>query len=186
MRPSFAHSAEALERAPSLGASLFIVDYQMPAPDGMALLSAIRADARVGQTPVVMVTAAEEREVCYASPTSEKGRHADFPWCGRSTRASSRAGSGNLLALEAARVENVTRLEREQQAARIHARRLALIWKAGASSVDDETFLSDLIDDASRAIVEGRHFAGAISRLDGDEFVNLRFANDVARRGWTR
>jgi CheY-like chemotaxis protein len=42
---SFASSPE--ERAPSLGASLFIIDYQMPTPNGMELLSAIRADERV-------------------------------------------------------------------------------------------------------------------------------------------
>jgi CheY-like chemotaxis protein len=62
---SFGSSAEALERAPTLYASLFIVDYRMPPPDGMAVLSAIRADERIRHTPVVMITAAEEREVCY-------------------------------------------------------------------------------------------------------------------------
>jgi diguanylate cyclase (GGDEF)-like protein len=171
---SFASSAEALERAPSLGASLFIVDYQMPAPDGMALLSAIRADERIRHTPVVMVTAAEEREVCYAA--LDRGA-SDFLVRPIDPREFTRR-IGNLLALEASRQAAATRLQREEQAARIHACRLDMIWRAGAASVDDETFLRTLVDDASQAIVEGRHFAGAIARLDGDEFA-IEVANDV-------
>ena len=171
---SFASSAEALERAPTLGASLFIVDYRMPAPDGMALLSAIRADERICHTPVVMVTAAEEREVCYAA--LDRGA-SDFLVRPIDPREFTRR-IGNLLALEASRQEAATRLLREEQAARIHARRLDMIWRAGSAAVDDETFLRNLVDDASQAIVEGRHFAGAIARLEGDEFA-IEVANDA-------
>lgn len=175
---SFGSSAEALERAPLLEASLFIVDYRMPAPDGMALLSAIRADQRIAHTPVVMVTAAEEREVCYAA--LERGA-SDFLVRPIDPREFTRR-IGNLLALEAARIEAAARLGREELAARIHARRLDMIWRAGSSAVDDETFLRNLIDDTSRAIVDGRHFAGAIARLDGEQFV-IEFANDAPDGG---
>jgi CheY-like chemotaxis protein len=47
---AFASSAEALDRAPARAASLYIVDYQMPTPNGLELLSALRADERVRHT----------------------------------------------------------------------------------------------------------------------------------------
>src|SRR5271165_306952 len=106
---SFASSADALEQAPSLAASLFIVDYRMPAPDGMALLAAIRADERIAHTPVVMVTAAEEREVCYAAL---EGGASDFLVRPVDPREFTRR-IGNLLALEAARQDAAAHLVRE-------------------------------------------------------------------------
>jgi diguanylate cyclase (GGDEF)-like protein len=175
---SFGSSAEALERAPALEASLFIVDYRMPAPDGMALLSALRADEKTRQTPVVMITAAEEREVCYAA--LELGA-SDFLVRPIDPREFTRR-IGNLLALEAARHEAAAHLRREEAAARIDGLRLDLMWRAGASTSDDETFLRKLVDQASQAIVEGRHFAGMIARLDGDEF-EIEVANEAAVAG---
>jgi diguanylate cyclase (GGDEF)-like protein len=175
---SFAHSAEALERAPALEASLFIVDYQMPAPDGMAVLSALRAGERTQHTPVVMITAAEERDVCYAA--LERGA-SDFLVRPIDPREFTRR-IGNLLALEASRRETAAHLRREEAAAKLNAARLDLIWRAGTSTSDDDTFLHELVDSASRAIVAGRQFAGLIARLDGDEF-EVEVANDAAAAG---
>lgn len=172
---TFSRSAEVLERAPTLDASLFIVDYRMPAPDGMEVLSAIRADERTNLTPIVMVTAAEEREVCYAA--LERGA-SDFLVRPFDPREFTRR-IGNLLALEAARGESAANLRREEAAARINGLRLSLIWRAGASTEDDETFLKTLIDQASQAIVENRHFGGIISKIEGDE-LTVEVANDVA------
>jgi diguanylate cyclase (GGDEF)-like protein len=172
---SFGRSAEALERAPELNASLFIVDYRMPAPDGMAMLAALRADPQTSLTPVVMITAAEEREVCYAA--LEHGA-SDFLVRPIDPREFTRR-IGNLLALEAARSDAAAHLHREEAAAQLNAARLDLIWRAGTSGADDDTFLRELIDSASRAIVQGRHFAGVIARLDGDEF-EIEVANDTA------
>ena len=175
---SFGRSAEALERSPTLEASLFIVDYRMPVPDGMALLSALRADEATRLTPVVMITAAEEREVCYAA--LERGA-SDFLVRPIDPREFTRR-IGNLLALEAARHEAVAILRREEAAARIYVDRLDLIWRAGASTDDDDTFLRTLVDGAARAIVEDLHFAGMIARLDGDDF-EIEVANDPAVAG---
>ena len=157
---SFGSSTEALERAPTLEASLFIVDYRMPAPDGMAVLTAIRADEQTHQTPVVMITAAEEREVCYAA--LELGA-SDFLVRPVDPREFTRR-IGNLLALEASRREAAAHLRREEAAARLNAARLGLIWRAGTSTDDDETFFQKLIDGAAQVIVDGRHFAGLIAR----------------------
>ncbi|MCW2244426.1 diguanylate cyclase (GGDEF)-like protein/PAS domain S-box-containing protein [Azospirillum fermentarium] len=44
---------------------LLVVDYQMPPPDGLAVIEAIRADPRHALVPVVMVTAADDRDVRY-------------------------------------------------------------------------------------------------------------------------
>lgn len=164
---SFGSSAEALAQAPNLGASLFIVDYQMPAPDGMALLTSLRAGENTNRTPIVMVTAAEEREVCYAAL---EGGASDFLVRPIDPREFTRR-IGNLLALEAARQEHQDRLAREEQAGRLHAHRLDMIWRAGAAVDDDRTFLSSLIDGASQAIIEGRHFFGGIARIEDRGFV---------------
>jgi diguanylate cyclase (GGDEF)-like protein len=172
---SFGRSGEALERAPTLDASLFIVDYRMPAPDGMAVLTALRSDERTSLVPIVMVTAAEEREVCYAA--LERGA-SDFLVRPIDPREFTRR-VGNLLALEAARLEAAANLRREEAAARINGRRLDLIWRAGGSSADDETFLQELVDGASRNVIEGWHCAAMIARHDGDEFV-IEVANKVA------
>lgn len=172
---SFGHSAEALARAPTLDANLFIVDYRMPAPNGMELLSALREDPRTNLTPVVMVTAAEEREVCYAA--LERGA-SDFLVRPIDPREFTRR-IGNQLALEAARHEAAAHLRREEAAARINARRLNLIWRAGASAADDETFLNRLIEHASHAVIEDRHCAAMLMRHDGDELV-VEVANEIA------
>lgn len=172
---SFGSSAEAVDRAPALEASLFIVDYRMPAPDGMAVLTALRADARTHLCPVMMITAAEEREVCYAA--LERGA-SDFLVRPIDPREFTRR-IGNLLALESARREAAEHLRREEDAARLNTARLDLIWRAGTSTSADDTFLLDLIDSASSAIVEGRHFAGMIGRVHDDHF-EIEIANDVA------
>src|SRR5437868_1049635 len=39
-----------------------VTDWNMPGMTGIDLLKAIRADARIGQTPVLMVTAEAQRE----------------------------------------------------------------------------------------------------------------------------
>jgi diguanylate cyclase (GGDEF)-like protein len=175
---SFARSAEALERAPTLGASLFIIDYRMPAPDGMAMLSAIRSNVQTQFTPVVMITAAEERAVCYDA--LERGA-SDFLVRPIDPREFTKR-IGNLLALEASRKEAAAHLEREATAAWLNAARLELIWRAGASIANDETFLSDLAEGASHVIVNGCHFAAMIARLDGADFA-IEVANEPARAG---
>jgi diguanylate cyclase (GGDEF)-like protein len=66
--------------------------------------------------------------------------------------------------------------------ARLNAARLNLIWRAGASTADDETFLRTLVDGAAGVIVDGSAFSGTISRLDGDNFV-VEVANHAAEAG---
>ncbi len=165
---TFGGSEEALAVAPSLDPSLFIVDYRMPPPDGMELLTRLRADPRTRDTPVVMVTAADEREVCYAA--LERGA-SDFLVRPIDPREFQRRVQ-NLLALEAARREAVDRLSKEMAAARLQSKRLTLIWSAAHQAAgDDETYLTQLLDEAGTAIAEGRTYFGCIVRLDDEEFV---------------
>jgi diguanylate cyclase (GGDEF)-like protein len=173
---SFADSSVALERAPFLGASLFVLDYRMPAPDGMAMLSAIRADPRIGQTPVVIVTAAEERDVCYAA--LERGA-SDFLVRPIDPREFTRR-IGNLLTLDALRREAARHLEGEERASRLYARRLEMIWRDGSAALDDAAFLRNLIADAAATLVDGRVFSAAIARLDGTVAIEVTGADDDA------
>ena len=61
----FESSAEALAWAEQGLADVVIVDYMMPAPDGMEFLRRFRALPGMHEVPLVMVTANEDKEVRY-------------------------------------------------------------------------------------------------------------------------
>ncbi len=52
-----AHGREALERAAAAPPDLVLLDLQIPAPDGFAVLRRLRGDPRLAAVPVVAVTA---------------------------------------------------------------------------------------------------------------------------------
>ena len=62
---SFFDSAEGLEWCLTNVPDIVIVDYMMPALDGIQLTRRLRAAADTAQTPILMVTAVHEREVRY-------------------------------------------------------------------------------------------------------------------------
>ncbi len=63
----FAVSAEALEWCKVNGADVVVVDYMMPAPDGLEFVRLLRKLPGLSDIPVVMVTANDLREVRYAA-----------------------------------------------------------------------------------------------------------------------
>ncbi|EME69555.1 PAS/PAC sensors-containing diguanylate cyclase/phosphodiesterase [Paramagnetospirillum caucaseum] len=61
----FTNSAEALRWCLANDIDLLIVDYEMPAPDGLAIIEAFRNDRGRAAIPVVMVTSTEDVDVRY-------------------------------------------------------------------------------------------------------------------------
>jgi len=172
---TFAGGAEALAAAQALDPSLFVIDYRMPTPNGLELLAQIRSSPQMGDVPVVMVTAAEERAVCYEA--LEKGV-SDFIVRPLDPGEFLRR-AGNLLAIERARRAATEHLRRESSAARINASRLDAIWRSGAgAALDDESYFRELLGKAAKCITAGDDsvgLVGMVGRLDGDQIV-VQFA----------
>lgn len=61
----FADSAAGLRYCIDEDVDLVIVDYMMPAPDGLEFIARLRASAGRGEVPILMVTADHEKEVRY-------------------------------------------------------------------------------------------------------------------------
>src|ERR1700722_4157269 len=96
---AFSGGEAALEALEALDPSLFIVDYRMPSPNGLEVLARLRALPQTRDVPVVMVTAADERSICYEA--LEMGV-SDFVVRPVDPREFLRR-AGNLLALERGR-----------------------------------------------------------------------------------
>ncbi len=62
---TFTNSAKALEWCRENDLDLVIVDYEMPAPNGIAFIESFRQDSRKASVPVVMVTSSSDRDVRY-------------------------------------------------------------------------------------------------------------------------
>jgi response regulator RpfG family c-di-GMP phosphodiesterase len=63
----FAVSAEALDWCEQHGADVVVVDYMMPAPDGLEFIRRFRKCPALTDVPVVMVTANDIKEIRYAA-----------------------------------------------------------------------------------------------------------------------
>ena len=61
----FTSSAKALEWCRLHKADLIIVDYEMPAPNGIAFIETIRSNDQIKAVPIVMVTSTDDKDVRY-------------------------------------------------------------------------------------------------------------------------
>ena len=68
----------------------------------------------------------------------------------------------------------------ESRRAERHAARLDTLWRLGSSTLDDDAFLTALIEEAGRVLRAGIVIQGVIGHLDGAEIV-LDVVNDAAR-----
>lgn len=60
---AFTDSSEALAWCLDNQPDLILVDYMMPAPDGIAFTQAIRASSNHADTPIIMITANSENTI---------------------------------------------------------------------------------------------------------------------------
>lgn len=61
----FAESKDALKRAFEQAPDLIITDYNMPGMNGIELVKRIRSTPSLADTPIIMVTVVEDRDVRY-------------------------------------------------------------------------------------------------------------------------
>lgn len=117
---AFASPSEALARMTSdLLPDLVITDYNMPEMDGATLIGKIRAEERLADVPVIVVTVYEDREFCYRALEAGATDYLLSPVDHLEFRARAR----NLLAL---------RRQRQMLARRAAELEMALAERAGS------------------------------------------------------
>jgi diguanylate cyclase (GGDEF)-like protein len=172
---AFDSSTEALAWAETHEADCFIVDFRMPAPDGIEVTRILRSRAATKLTPIVMVTGDSDRSARYAALDAGVNDFVEKPVDPREfvTRV------GTFLALHdarkklAARVGDLTvSLSNEEKRTRDHAARLeALCGIATNPQFGEDDILRAFLTQSAAAVRPGEHFYAALFRIDGDETV---------------
>ncbi len=172
---SFNSSAEALAWSEANDADCFIIDFRMPAPDGIEVTRILRARAATRLTPIVMVTADTDRASRYAALDAGVNDFVEKPVDPREFLAR----IGTFLALNEARkrldarVDDLTlSLSNEERRTRDHAARLeALCGIATNPQLDDEQMLSAVLTQSADAVRPGERFHAGLFRLEGSQAV---------------
>lgn len=172
---SFASSSEALVWSDTHDVDCFIVDFRMPAPDGIEVTRILRGHAATQSTPIIMVTGSADRSARYAALDAGVNDFVEKPVDPREFVAR----IGTFLALNdarkrlAARVGDLTlSLSNEERRTRDHAARLeALCGIATNPQFGEEEILSAFLTQSAAAVRPGEHFYAALFRIDGPECV---------------
>ncbi len=172
---SFSSSTEALAWSDTHDVDCFIVDFRMPAPDGIEVTRILRDRAATQLTPIIMVTGDADRSARYAALDAGVNDFVEKPVDPREfvTRV------GTFLALQdarkrlAARVGDLTiSLSNEERRSRDHAARLeALCGIATNPQFGEEDILRAFLTQSAAAVRPGERFYAALFRIDGTECV---------------
>jgi diguanylate cyclase (GGDEF)-like protein len=173
---AFVSSSEALAFAQSAPAvDAFVLDYNMPHPDGREMIRILRSDTRFQYVPIIIVTADAERLHRLAALSAGANDFIERPIEPQELLAR----LDTLLALHTARerlAENVSDLTRslrsEERHSREQAERMIALWRIVSNpdlSTDDVMFA--ILREGARAIRPGLPFAGSLLRADGDDLI---------------
>ena len=168
----FTSSNEALAWSAGNDADCFIIDFRMPAPDGIELTRILRARPASQQVPIIMVTGNHEREIRYAALDAGVNDFVEKPVDPREFLAR----VGTLLALHDARKRLDARvgdltvsLSNEERRTRDHAARLeALCGIATNAQLDDDEMLRAFLTQSAAAVRPGEPFVARLFRLAPD------------------
>ena len=171
----FQSSQDALAWCAGQLVDCFILDYHMPAPDGLEMIGILRAMPEFALVPIVLVTGEGERDVRYNALAAGANDFIQKPV----DRREFVARISTLLSLQAARGQlamHVDQLEAslrdEGQRASDHAHRLEALWRmTNNTALDDEELLHAMLDQGAAALRPGMLFSGMLARLDGSEVV---------------
>jgi diguanylate cyclase (GGDEF)-like protein len=172
---SFSSSSEALVWADENDVDCFIVDFRMPAPDGIEVTRILRSRPATQLTPIIMVTADAEREARYAALDAGVNDFVEKPVDPR--EFVSRVGT--FLALQDARKRLDTRvgdltvsLNNEERRTRDHAARLEALWRIATDpQMDDDEMLRAVLTQSAAAVRPGEPFVARLFRLEATEGV---------------
>jgi diguanylate cyclase (GGDEF)-like protein len=168
----FSSSREALEWLKYYEADCFIIDFHMPAPNGIELARTLRKRPATWLTPIIMVTSDRDRDVRYEALDAGVNDFVEKPVDPR--EFTSRVGT--FLELHAARKrldrhvgDLTTSLRDEEQRSREHAARLEVLWKVATNPLlDGEELLGAVLAETADALRPGEIFVARLFRLDGD------------------
>jgi diguanylate cyclase (GGDEF)-like protein len=183
----FASSTEALAWSDANDADCFIVDFRMPAPDGVEVTRILRGRPATELTPIIMVTGDSDRAARYAALDAGVNDFVSKPVDPREFVAR----VATFLALHDARKRLDTRvgdltvsLSNEERRTRDHAARLeALCGITTNPQFNEEEMLRAILTQSATAVRPGERFYAALFRIDGSEAVLEAFGERRIRVG---
>ena len=178
----FASSTDALAFAQTAPVDAFVLDYNMPSPDGREMIALLRGDARFEYVPIIIVTADTEREHRLAALSAGANDYIERPIEPQELLVRLET----LLALHAARqrlasdVSDLTRsLRLEEQHSREQAERMIALWRIVSNpDLTPDDMLQAILHEGARAIRTGRTFFGTLMRQDGTDLIIEAAARD--------
>jgi DNA-binding response OmpR family regulator len=171
----FLSSSEALAWSREQHVDCFILDYQMPSPDGIEMISLLREITAFAIVPIVIVTGEGEREVRYRALDAGANDFLQKPidrreLIARITTLLSLQDAHERLALRIDGLENTVRDESERASA--HAARLEALWQiANNPALDDEQLLQAMLQQGASAVQPGLVCCGLLAIVDGTEVI---------------
>ena len=172
---TFSTSLAALRWCETNDVDCFILDYHMPAPDGLEMIELLRSKPRFALVPIVIITAERERSIRIAALQAGANDFLERPIARDEVLARLRT----LLALQSARgtlAQHVGDLEQslhdEERLARIQAARLVSLWRVANDALMSETeALHAILAAGTEALRSGQEFDGCLLRRDGEDVV---------------
>ena len=184
----FTVSRDAVAWSQANSVDAFLIDYNMPDPDGLAMIGILRADPQYRLVPIVVVTAEHEFDVRLAALAAGANDFLQRPLERREVLSRVQT----LLALQEARsvlAEQVGDLEHdlrlEERKSRAQAERLATLWRVANATYDprNQSAVQAVLSEGSATIRPGQSFFGSLARVDGEDLVFFAAARpeDVTR-----
>jgi diguanylate cyclase (GGDEF)-like protein len=171
----FASSSEALAWSEANDVDCFIVDFRMPAPDGIEVTRILRQRTATQLTPIIMVTGDSDRASRYAALDAGVNDFVGKPVDPREfvARVSTFLALHDARKRLDARVGDLTvSLTNEERRSRDHAARLeALCGITTNPQLDDAEMLRAILTQSATAVRPGEHFYAALFRIDGADAV---------------
>ena len=179
----FLSSAEALAWCEGKDVDCFVLDYHMPAPDGLAMVKILRGMEAFAMVPIVIVTAENEREVRYRAFDAGANDFVQKPvdyreMLARMTTLLALRAAQKRLALQIGSLE-ASLLDSEERA-REHAQRLEVLWHiANNPTLRDDELVQAMLEQGAAGIRPGQSFLGLLGRIEGSEIITDAMAGDA-------
>ncbi len=171
----FTSSNDALAFAETSHVDAFVLDYNMPQPDGREVIRRLRNDKRFEFIPIVIVTADSDRSSRIAALSAGANDYIERPIEPQELLAR----LDTLLALHDARSRlavNVSELTRslriEEQFSRAQAERMIALWRIVSNpDYSTEDVMHAILREGARALRAGHVFSSSLMREDGLDII---------------